>query len=123
MPRIACVCRSMNPGETTAPFTSMVLLAGALIDGAISTIVSPRMARSARYHGFPVPSTMRALRSTRSYGPSAACAAVKHNHKATTIVLAIAFMRIPIASASLGLCTRSLEDLAAHDDLFAHHPV
>ena len=42
------------------------ILAGPRIDGAMRTIVSPRIATSARYQGLPVPSTTRPFRRTRS---------------------------------------------------------
>src|SRR5439155_5382600 len=66
MPRRACVWRSMNPGATTRPPASMTRAAGVSIRGAMRAIVSPRTARSPRYHGLPVPSTIRALRMRRS---------------------------------------------------------
>ena len=56
----------MNPGDTICPFASTTRAAGSAIDGAMSAIVSPRTATSARYHGLPVPSMMRPLRMTRS---------------------------------------------------------
>src|SRR4029079_10402573 len=52
-------------------------------------------ARSPRYHGLPVPSTMRALRNTRSYGASAACTGTPmqmHNHQAAMTILRICFI-------------------------------
>src|SRR5215216_2263717 len=66
MPRRECVWISMNPGATIFPAASMVRVAGASMRGAIRTIVSLRTAMSPRYHGLPVPSTMRPLRITRS---------------------------------------------------------
>src|SRR6266581_202194 len=64
----------MKPGATTMPSRSITRAAVSVIAGAMRTMVSPCTARSARYHGLPVPSTMRALRRTRSYRESAAFA-------------------------------------------------
>jgi hypothetical protein len=66
MPRRACVWMSMKPGATTRLLTSMIRAAVSRIEGAMRAMVSPLIARSARYHGLPVPSTMRPLRRTRS---------------------------------------------------------
>src|SRR5262249_27988488 len=67
MPRRACVWMSMNPGAITAPCTSMTRVAGSSIDGAIRTMLSPRIATAPRCHGDPVPSMMRPFFSRRSY--------------------------------------------------------
>ena len=50
------------------PWTSITRAAGSSIDGAIRTIVSPRIATSPVNHGLPVPSTMRPCLMRRSYG-------------------------------------------------------
>src|SRR5947207_1350101 len=55
-----------EPGATTRPPASTTRAAGASIRGAMRAIVSPRTATSPRYHGLPVPSTMRPLRIRRS---------------------------------------------------------
>src|SRR2546427_10909648 len=67
----------MKPGATARPPRSITRAAGSVIAGAIRAIVSPRTARSARYQGLPAPSTMRALRSTRSYACASAAGARK----------------------------------------------
>ena len=55
---------AMTNGNNGGAYTADV----SVTDGAINAIVSPRTATSARYHGLPVPSTIRPLRMTRSYG-------------------------------------------------------
>ena len=57
------MCRSIKPGATTRPLDVDHARGGTVIDGAMRAIVSPRTATSPRYHGLPVPSTMRALRN------------------------------------------------------------
>src|SRR3990170_1383524 len=67
MPRRAWVWRSMKPGETTCPAASMTRAAWPGRRGPIATMVSPVTATSPRYHGDPVPSTMRPPLMSRSY--------------------------------------------------------
>src|SRR5438309_2358423 len=76
---------SMNPGVTTCPATSIVRRVDSEMLKAIRTILSCRIATSARYQGLPVPSTTRAFLSNRSYGvcPAACVAHVRPQTPAT----------------------------------------
>src|SRR5438105_14155737 len=67
---------SINPGATTIPRASMERRAGAFPRFPTAAILPPRMATSPAYHGDPVPSIIRPLRITRSYGLATAA-----NHK------------------------------------------
>ena len=62
-------------GEVSGP---MIRAAGASMRDAMRAMLSPRTARSPRYHGLPVPSTMRPFLMRRSYAgtcPRSAAAA------------------------------------------------
>jgi hypothetical protein len=58
----------MKPGATTWPPTSITRVAVPSSAWPIAATRSPRIATSPRYQGLPVPSTMRAFLSSRSYG-------------------------------------------------------
>jgi hypothetical protein len=62
MPSRAWRWMSMKPGEITWSPASITRAADSVIDSAIRTIVSPRMAISLRYQGLPLLSTIRPLR-------------------------------------------------------------
>src|SRR5579862_4406903 len=57
---------STKPGATVRPLASMVCLAVAPASGPMATILLPRMPMSPRNEGFPVPSTRRPPRISRS---------------------------------------------------------
>ncbi len=57
---------SMKPGATTSPVTSTRVVAAARLRSPMATMRSPVMARSARTHGAPVPSTRRPPARTTS---------------------------------------------------------
>ncbi len=57
---------SMKPGATTRPVTSTRVGAVARLRSPMAAMRSPEMARSARTHGAPVPSTRRPPAKTTS---------------------------------------------------------
>src|SRR5688572_31756316 len=83
--------------------------------GAIRTMMSPRTARSARYHGLPVPSTMRALRKTRSYGFSAACTNMPPKNQIDSPI------RTSLSVRLLTTRTSHSSPITHHSSLRTHH--
>src|SRR3954470_2028440 len=85
----------MKPGATTLPAASMTRAADASMRDAIRTIVSPLTATSPRYHGLPVPSTMRPLRISRSIGAVCARGATASSTRHAEAMRAARVSRMP----------------------------
>src|SRR5688500_5999759 len=92
---------SMKPGATTRPLASITRPAAPFIVEPIAAIASPLIARSARYHGAPVPSITRPPRTMRSYRGGCA-AAVRARAPATAA---------PMTKRALGGTTVVADDL------------
>src|ERR1035441_5977857 len=77
-----CPSMSMNPGATTMPRASMLRRAGWPSRCPTAAILPARMPMSPAYHGEPVPSMMRPLRITMSYGLAAAAVMAEGGQRA-----------------------------------------